>query len=206
MKINRKSVFETNSSSTHSISIEQRSLDNNNISPSLPINRSSDVRYFDILRFPLVTDGVAEDEISKLRIFVAITTEYIYYEYNKKLREDWVRKNNLKSYSWSYAFNDFTNEKLKSASAKSYMFNHRLWKYLNTYLKRKLNINISLYEKYIYFPYISEFVDDGQGAETNQYYTVFGWGTNLTREKYLKTLEEIVFNPNISIYQEVIYD
>ena len=84
MKSVRRNVFETNSSSTHSLTIEYGG--SGDLSLRLPDNRGYELGYFDILRYPLPQDGVAEGQVEKLRIIVSLISEYIDDELNDKIQ------------------------------------------------------------------------------------------------------------------------
>lgn len=200
MKSIRRNVFETNSSSTHSLTIEYGGSDG--LSLTLPDNRGYELGYFDILRFPLTKDGIAEGQVEKLRIIVALISEFIYYELNDKFQKEWQEKHPNARYGWSYEYQAFRDKKSKLKGTRDYVLNHRFWKYLNSILKKRLNINIKIYGTSEWFPYVSEFVDSELGCESSKYYREIGLSSKMTRDDFIKKIEEIIFNNDIVIYQE----
>jgi hypothetical protein len=205
MKNVRRSVFETNSSSSHSLSLHYGEV-SEDLELTLPINRSSEVKKFNIFKYPIVQEGYAFSEIEKLRIIVALITEFAADEYKEKVQKEWMVKNNLSRFSWTSAYHDFYMKKTTLKGAKTFMYEHRFWKYLNAVLKKRLNIHILLPETHGYFPFISDFVDDGLGAETRGYYRELGWSFKTTREEFMKQVDDIIFNPEISFWQETWYN
>lgn len=204
MKQIRHGVFETNSSSTHSLTLEYSDRDLNSISSCLPYNNSKELKYLDILKHRLIQDGITEGEIDKLRVIVALITEYVYDEYILNIKKEYCEKHGMafNQYVWSYEYNDFLSKKLKGKMARNYIYNHRFWKYLNSVLKKKLNINIKLYDTFEYFPYISEFVDEGLGCESSQNYKELGFSNKMTKESFCKKIEDVLFNKEVLIFQE----
>jgi len=179
MKSIRKGVFETNSSSTHSLTIEYNG--SGDLALTLPDNRGNELGYFDILRYPLTKEGVAEGQVEKLRIVVALISEFIYYELSEKFEEEWRQKNPTVRYLWSYEYQAFRDKKSRLKGTHDYVLNHRFWKYLNTLLKKRLNIQIRIYEKFEWIPFVSEFVDAELGCESSKYYREIGLNSKMTK-------------------------
>ena len=200
MRSIRKNVFETNSSSTHSLTIEYNG--SGDLSLTLPDNRGYELGYFDILKYPLTKDGVAEGQVEKLRIVVALISEFIYYELSDKFEEEWRQKNPTARYGWSYEYQAFRDKKSRLKGTHDYVMNHRFWKYLNALLKKRLNIQIRIYEKFEWIPFVSEFVDAELGCESSKYYREIGLNSKMTREDFIKKIEKIIFDNSLVIYQE----
>lgn len=209
MKQIRRNVFETNSSSSHSISIEYIQSQKYVEVTHLPEGRWQErPSVFDVLNFPLVQRGIANSEIEKLRILVSLITELVEDEYRKKLKDEWVEKyqsKDRKSFDY-YGFYDFYGKKIKQKMARRYMYEHSYWKYLNALLKKKKNIVIELHDTISYFPFISERVDYEEGAETECYYHEVGLTFNMSRADFMKKCEEIIFNSDVAIFQSCYRD
>lgn len=180
----RKGVFETNSSSTHSLSLEYRT---NFDYAMAKLPKCDELQYFDILSYPLKQDGYAVDEISKLRILVSLITECIYKEHYDKCFAEAKEKFNLSNERWEYYF-----KKRETSAARNFVFKHRYWSYLNTYLKKNYNLNIRLYDILGHFPYISMPVDYEQGCESSDYYREVGFKKNMDRELFLRVVKEVM--------------
>lgn len=202
MRVVRKGVFETNSSSTHSITIENSYIDESVCFPSIPYNKGKDVKYLDILKLELEQSGLSMGSLSKLRIIVSLITEYIYYEYHEKKKIDYMKAKGLDVYKWSYDFNDYILKAEETSAAKNYVLNHRFWGYLNTLLKQNYGVNIKIYETCRCFPYICEFVDDGEGSESSHYYKVLGLNPHIDAVKFKKLIGDILLNDALGFYQE----
>ena len=200
MRSVRRNVFETNSSSTHSLTIEYGG--SGELSLRLPDNKGYELGYFDILRYPLPQDGVAEGQVEKLRIIVSLISEYIYYELNDMFQKEWQEKNPNARYGWTPEYQAFRDKKSKLKGTQDFVFNHRFWKYLNALLKKRLNIHIKLYPKFDWIPFISEFVDSELGCESSKYYREIGLSSKMTRDEFIKKIDNIIFNDEITIYQE----
>ena len=121
MRSIRNGVFETNSSSSHSLSLHYGEV-SEDLELTLPINRSSEVKKFNILKYPIVQEGYAFSEIEKLRIIVALITEFAADEYKEKIQKEWMVKNNLSRYSWTSAYHDFYMKKTSLKGAKTFMY------------------------------------------------------------------------------------
>ena len=200
MRSVRRNVFETNSSSTHSLTIEYGG--SGDLSLRLPDNRGYELGYFDILRYPLPQDGVAEGQVEKLRIIVSLISEYIDDELNDKIQKEWREKNPNARYGWTSEYQAFKDKKMKLKGSQDFIFNHRFWKYLNALLKKRLNINIKVYQTISWAPFISEIVDTGLGCESSKYYREIGLSSKMTRDEFIKKIDNIIFNDDIIIYQE----
>lgn len=204
MKQIRKSVFETNSSSSHSISIEYINPDRYKAVIKIPEGLKGDKpSIFDVLNSPLIQSGMVYNEVDKLRIIVSLITELIKEEYKNKLIQEWKEKyqdRNRKSFDY-FGFFDYYNKKTNQKMAKRYIYEHSYWKYLNALLKIKRNVVIDLYDTLNYFPYISEQVDYEEGAETESYFYSLGFSFGMSRKDFMNRCNEIIFNPEIAISQ-----
>ena len=202
MRVERRNVFETNSSSSHSISIESSWGDRPQMCVQLPKNTSKETLPFDILRYPLIKDGRVYDEVNKLRIVVSLINEYLYYSYREELKKEWVEKTGEK-FRWSNDYANWVDKKLGLKGAKNYVLKHKYWNYLNSILKKRLNIFVPIYETSEYFPFVSDFVDDGLGCESKHYYESLGLrvGSDKSKESFVKEIENVIFNPDICIEQ-----
>lgn len=201
MRVVRKNVFETNSSSTHSLSIEYEQV-NDFLVHNLPrVPKENGVQYINIQRINLIKDGLAYGEVDKLRIVVSLICEMIYDEYRKSLREDWEKKNPDKKYNWNEYY-QYYDKKSKQKGTLRYFLEHKYWTYLNSLLKEKCNIKIELKPLFDYPPYISEFVDTNLGCESSGYYRSIGLNPGLSKERFKKVLNDVIFNSEIVIYQE----
>ena len=204
MKSVRRNVFETNSSSTHSLTIEYGGSDY--LSLTLPNNMGNELGYFDILSYPLPQDGVSEGQVEKLRIVVALIADFIKDELEVKFQAEWREKNPNARYGWTYEYQAFKDKKSKLKGTQDFVLNHRFWKYLNALLKKRLNINIKVYPKFNWIPFVSESVDYGLSCESSKYYREIGLTPKMTKEEFIKKIEEIIFNNEIVIYQETYRD
>ena len=202
MKNIRRNVFETNSSSTHSLTIEYDYGGDKDLSLSLPNNKGYELGYFDILRYPLTKDGYTNSEVEKLRIVVSLISEFIYYELSEKFEAEWREKNPNSRYGWTPEYQTFRDKKSSLKGTHDFVMNHRFWKYLNALLKKRLNIHIRIYEKFNWIPYVSEFVDAELGCESSKYYRELGLSSKMTREEFITKVEKVIFDKDIMIYQE----
>lgn len=202
MKSVRRNVFETNSSSTHSLTIETDYGADRDLTLSLPNNKGYELGYFDILRYPLTKDGYSNSEVDKLRIVVSLIAEFIYYEVSANIEAEWREKNPNARYGWTPEYQKFRDKKSSLKGTRDYVLNHRFWKYLNALLKKRLNINIKIYEQFNWIPYVSEFVDAELGCESSKYYRELGLNSKMTKEEFTKKIEKVIFDKDIMIYQE----
>ena len=200
MKVVRQGVFETNSSSSHSLSIEY--IDSNNsyfgMLPRVPKEQPSEC--IDIQSVPLKQEDYATTEIDKLRIIVSLITEMIYYEFTEPLRAEWEAKNPNKKYNWNEYY-EYFGKKTKQKGTINYVLGHKYWGYLNSVLKKHCNVYIQPYIKKNYFPFVSDFVDCDLGCETNKYYSDVGLRLNMDRNAFKSIVEDIIFSPNKAIDQ-----
>lgn len=206
MKVIRRSVFETNSSSTHNFTIDTYFDNNGSLPMRLPDNRNSNtVGEFDILRMPIVQDGIVYDEINKTRLLISLISEYLFYEHEEELRNKWQcmhgpnYKMTYKDWDAYYVFRDKQNE-LKGT--KKYYLENKMWGYLNSVLKKERNFIIPIYQTVIYPPFVSGFVDMDLGCEGNgKYYRELGLSRNMSRADCIAVFRNFIFNDKIAVEQ-----
>ncbi len=206
MKSIRKGVFETNSSSTHSLTIEKNYGNDKDLYLKLPNNKGYELGYFDILKYPLPQEGYSNSEVEKLRIVVSLISEFIYYEIIEKIEAEWRLKNPNARYGWTREYQEFIDKKSKLKGTHDYALNHRFWKYLNALLKKRLNINIKVYERFNWIPFISERVDVDLGCESSKYYKELGLSSKMTRDEFINIVEKVIFDSDVYIFQETFRD
>lgn len=203
MKVIRRGVFETNSSSSHSLSIDylDDNADESLLAHNLPrIPKSVPTKVIDIQKVHLIQDGYAFGEVDKLRIFIALISELIYDEYRVKLRVEWESKNPKLKHDWN-AWYEYWNKKATQKGTYRYFLEHRYLGYINAVLKSKCNLKIEFKPLFNYPPYISYFIDNELGCETSGYYRDIGIRSDMNRDSFKRILENIVFNPTIALEQ-----
>lgn len=206
MKSIRQKVFETNSSSTHSISLSY--IDNS--VGSLPYNlprydKDRTTEIIDIQSVYLKQDGLAYGEVEKLRIIIALVSEMIYDEYFEPLKKDWILKHPNLKYDWK-AWSEYYYKKCQLKGTKKYFLENRYWGYINNVLKKHCNISLKLYALDKYPPYVSSYVDEGLSCESSKNYLSLGFKENMERLDFQKLVEKIIFTDTIGIEQETYRD
>lgn len=203
MKSIRRSVFETNSSSTHSLSIEYiYDYDDALLAHNLPrIPKGQEPKVINIQKVNLIQNGIAYGEVDKLRIVFALITELIYDEFKTQLRVDWETKNPTLKHNWNEWYK-YWEKKSKQKGTIKYFIEHRYWGYLNAVLRKNCNLKVDVLPIFNYIPYVSDFVDSDLGCESSSYYKDIGLYSDMKRDSFKRVIENIVFNPEISIEQE----
>lgn len=200
MRVVRKGVFETNSSSSHSVSLISLNGTSGTWGKLPIVPKDMPTESIDIQGVRLDQAGTTVTEIGKLRIIVALVSEMIYYEWYEPLRKEWLAKNNNNKYDYN-AWYAYYNIKKNQKGTINFCLGHRYWGYINKILKKRCNIAMNLYMKDNYPPFISKFVDYDLGCETDRNYTDLGFKLNMDRDAFKKLVEDIVFDNTVGIEQ-----
>lgn len=187
MKIVRKSVFETNSSSSHSLSL----CKSENLMRQVPKNTTLDV----IKEFKSDSYFVMTSEFTKLYMLVQIISTYIYSVSNSEFCEDY-RKKGKNPYVLS-------EEDAKTAfeEYKSKILGNEWLVWLKEVIKEECNTDLIFGFKSVDFPFICEMshYDDLDiiqllGVKKDKV---------LDKESIKVIFKNIIFNPSVYFYEEV---
>lgn len=190
----RVGVFETNSSSTHSVSLGHSWADDI-VSPLLPKNEEKNTKYLDIkdLKLKQDNDGAVRGSANKLAYVIALICEIIKEDFDFRIKKQWVALGHKADYNTSYYKYEY--RQLESGLGRDFVHHHKYIKLLNELLEKRLNIKLYLSDVISCFPYISESISGCRGP----YYKELGLSRDLTDEQFIKKIEEIIFDDDVVI-------
>lgn len=186
MKTIRNCIFETNSSSTHSLVIHNFDSNNNAIPKG--------VENYNICDNESADGSLFVGEQRKLRYLLGIIAAQIMYEAD----HDYFGVSN-----WYAYWGNKSEEGWKLFGDK--ILNYPWIKWLNEILKEKCDTTIYLYRRYTEFPYFAETESYDQDSE--EIFEMMGIDKkDMSNESVVKAaFENIIFNPNViieDIYEE----
>lgn len=187
MKIVRKSVFETNSSSSHSLSL----CKSENLMRQVPKNTTLDV----IKEFKSDSYFVMTSEFTKLYMLVQIISTYIYSVSNSEFCEDYRKKGKN-----PYMLTD-KDAKIAFEEYKSKILGNEWLVWLKEVIKEECNTELVFGYDVEDFPFICQMAR----YEDLDIMQLLGVKKDkiLDKENMKAIFKDIVFNPTVYFYEEV---